>query len=339
MWEWLLGASLLETRRRNLHWQMGFSSVTEYAQKALNLSPQKSMELLSTARTLEELPRLSKAFRDGELSWGKVRELKRVATPETEKVWVDFALEHGVTQVQRKVAVSPTEWKRGRALEASLEGKPTATNEEVKEVLTELPAPKSIRVVFHLTPDQYAQYEQAEKRVRARRRKKVPREEVLMEWCVSELSGGTAKARARHQVLVHTSEDAATTWYETDRGTLPADPKLAAEVRAKGREIQTSHRKSPGRRAIPNGVLRTVFARAGNACERCGSRGAKLDVHHTTPVSDGGGNEAEELRVLCQACHGLAHEPDYQTRPEWQRARERRFPAPTSQLGAPGGSG
>ena len=331
--EWLLGASLLETQRRNLHRELGYSSVTEYAQKALNLSPQKSMELLSTARTLEELPRLSKAFRKGDLSWGKVRELKRVATPETEQVWVDFALDNGVTEVQRKVAVSPTEWKRGRALEASLEGQPTATTQEVTKVLNgppELPGPKYIRVVHHLTPDQYAQYEQAEKRVRARHSKRMTREEVLVELCASELSGGTAKARARHQVLVHTCPESDTTWYETKRGTPPADPKLAEQTKAKGREIQvgvvgrtTSHGKSPGRRAIPNGVLRTVFARAGNACERCGSRSAKLDVHHTTPVSEGGGNEAEDLEVLCKACHTAGHESDYEARPHWKQARQR----------------
>ena len=61
--EWQMGASLLETRRRGLHQEMGYSSVTEYAQKSLNLSPQKSMELVSTARALKELPHvLSKPF-------------------------------------------------------------------------------------------------------------------------------------------------------------------------------------------------------------------------------------------------------------------------------------
>ena len=189
----------------------------------------------------------------------------------------------------------------GGPLEASRSGQPTCSPEEVAEVLgpelelereregaapePELPGPKFITVVYRLTPDEYAVYEQAENRVRSRRNKRLRREEVLMEWCSSELSGGTARARARHQVLIHTTEDAEHAWYETDRGVLPA----SAEVRAEAR-VSTSHGKSPGRKSIPNGVLRAVFSRAGNACERCGCRGSQLDVHHTKPVSDGGGN-------------------------------------------------
>ena len=319
--EWQMGASLLETQRRQLHEELGYSSVTEYAQKSLNLSPQKSMELLSTARALEELPHLEQAFRKGELSWGKVRELKRVATPETEKVWVDFARNNGVRQVQRKVAVSPTEWKRGQALEASLAGQPACTAEQVQEVLTpepKLPGPKFITVVHHLTPDQYAVYQQAENRVRSRRSKRIRREEVLMELCSSELSRGTARARARHQVLVHTTDEGEHAWYETDRGVLPVSDEVKAEAR-----VATSHGKSPGRKPIPNGVLRAVFSRAGNACERCGCQGRQLDVHHPKPVSDGGGNGVDELEVLCKPCHRLAHRQDYQQRPHWRSARQR----------------
>ena len=210
------------------------------------------MELLNTARALKELPRLEQAFRKGELSWGKVRELKRVATPETEEVWVDFARQNSVTQVQTKVAVSPTEWKRDRALEASRLGQPTCSPEEVAEVLgpelepePELPGPKFITVVYRLTPDEYAVYEQAENRARSRRNKRLRREAVLMEWCSSELSQGTARARARHQVLVHTTEDAEHAWYETDRGILPARP----EVVEAGARVSTSHGKSPGRKS------------------------------------------------------------------------------------------
>ena len=54
----------------------------------------------------------------------------------------------------------------------------------------------------------------------------MPRAEVLRRMAESVLSEGSAKARARHQVLVHTMEGSDEAWYETERGVLP----VAAEV-------------------------------------------------------------------------------------------------------------
>ncbi len=135
--EWLLAVSLLASERRKLYEQHDCSGIIDYAQKKLALCRQKANELLSTARAMEKLPRLSEAFRLGQLSWSKVRELKRVATPETEQVWVDFAREHSLSAVEKRVAVSPREWKRGQALVASTEGNPVVTTQAVSQLLLE----------------------------------------------------------------------------------------------------------------------------------------------------------------------------------------------------------
>lgn len=42
-------------------------------------------------------------------------------------------------------------------------------------------------------------------------------------------------------------------------------------------------------------------------CERCHTSGMQLHVHHNIPISKGGDHKLENLRVLCEACHSLAH--------------------------------
>lgn len=213
--DWRMAVCLLASVRQNTHNYLKYSSITEYAAKALQLHPQKTGELLSTARALESLPALSEAFRTAQIGWGKMRELKRVATPETEEQWLGFALTHTTDELRKKISVSPREWKRSQALTASLQGTPAAAPATVARLLEdqpveppqptvtpvtmeeppELPGPKTIRLVFNLTPDQYAAYEQAESRVRARANKRLPREAVLTQLAETALDQGTARAR------------------------------------------------------------------------------------------------------------------------------------------------
>lgn len=57
-----------------------------------------------------------------------------------------------------------------------------------------------------------------------------------------------------------------------------------------------------------------VFARSGNCCVYCGSR-RELTVDHIVPVVRGGGDELDNLQVLCRSCNSakgarLEHEID-----------------------------
>ena len=228
----------------------------------------------------------------------------------------------------------------------------------VSDVTDDRPAPPSpprtIRVVFELTPDQYALYEQAESRVRAQDGRRLPRAEVLKRMAESVLSQGTARSRARHQVLVHTVEGSDEAWYETERGVLPVASEVLEEA-LEGQEVlvmgsdldHTRDRAAdpnacpsmthtsdsrPRRTSIPNATIRGVFARAGHRCECCGRKGGRLDVHHRDPVSEGGGNDLGRLELLCRACHTKNHQPDFEEKLHWRVAREQ---ALKSSLGGP----
>lgn len=56
------------------------------------------------------------------------------------------------------------------------------------------------------------------------------------------------------------------------------------------------------RKPIPKDVQRFVRERDGDECVLCGST-VKLHLDHIIPVSKGGGNQVENLRVLCQDCN------------------------------------
>lgn len=50
-----------------------------------------------------------------------------------------------------------------------------------------------------------------------------------------------------------------------------------------------------------------VLKRAGRECEECGEREDELDVHHKTPIAQGGLHSPENLICLCRDCHERAH--------------------------------
>src|SRR2546430_12796981 len=66
-------------------WNTGFSSCAAWLAWRVGFAPGAAREHVRVARALGTLPLLSDALARGELSYAKVRELTRVATPETEE--------------------------------------------------------------------------------------------------------------------------------------------------------------------------------------------------------------------------------------------------------------
>ena len=66
-------------------WSNGFRSCAAWLSWRIGLAPGAAREHVRVARALGTLPKLSQALAHGELSYSKVRELTRVATPETEE--------------------------------------------------------------------------------------------------------------------------------------------------------------------------------------------------------------------------------------------------------------
>src|SRR3954471_18535390 len=102
--DWEEGAALLAALRAGVHIHLGFGSFNEYVERLLGYGPRWTEERLRVAEALETLPDLAKTLRAGDLSWSAARELTRVATPESERQWLEVARGRTIRQLETLVA-------------------------------------------------------------------------------------------------------------------------------------------------------------------------------------------------------------------------------------------
>ena len=98
------GAGLLRAFRAATHAYFGYASFGEYIERLFGLRRRAIEDKVRVAQALEELPELAGALRSGELNWSAVRELSRVAVPETEREWIAVARERTAREVERMVS-------------------------------------------------------------------------------------------------------------------------------------------------------------------------------------------------------------------------------------------
>ena len=84
-----LGRWLLLAQRARVHRHFGFAAFGDYVAARLGVTPRLAKERAAVAEALEALPLLRRALVAGTRSWSAVRELVRVATPDTEAAWLE----------------------------------------------------------------------------------------------------------------------------------------------------------------------------------------------------------------------------------------------------------
>ena len=90
--------------RGGAHARLGYGSFVEYAERLFGYSPRLTQEKLRVAEALEALPITAWALQIGQVSFSAARELTRVATPETEREWLEAAQGKTVREVERMVS-------------------------------------------------------------------------------------------------------------------------------------------------------------------------------------------------------------------------------------------
>ena len=96
-----------EIDARKIYREFGCSSIYHYATSHLALGEHTIAEMVRTGKALEHLPLLSQAYEKGEISSTHVREITKVATPETESFWYEAAKKSTTRQIEKLVAFSP----------------------------------------------------------------------------------------------------------------------------------------------------------------------------------------------------------------------------------------
>jgi hypothetical protein len=98
---------LVEVEKRQIYRDFGCSSVFGYAELYLELAPHTIAEILRTGKEMAKLPLLAAACQRGEIAPSKIREISRVATPQTEQRWLDLAKSSTCRQIERLVPLTP----------------------------------------------------------------------------------------------------------------------------------------------------------------------------------------------------------------------------------------
>ena len=282
---------LVEAEESRLYRRLGYATMTEYMQRELHWGPHAAMERLRVARELIDLPRIAQEFRSGELSFSAVRELTRVATPETEAEFVECARGKTARQVEHLVA-----------------GKTRGDRPDTP------PDPTLIkkRLVLELSPEQYALWRRNRAALEDEHGGRLSDGEVL----------GVLMRRANEapaQGVTRPAVQASVTTCKTCKRSvtaaageqLPLDPATAERMWCDADVIGDLESDEPTRvtSTVPQGIRRKVFVRDRFGCVVPGCRAARnLDVHHVVHREHGGDHSLSNLAVLCSGHHQRLHE-------------------------------
>ena len=280
---------LAKTKAEKLHQVLGYGSLSDYAERELDLSPRQAREWVRLGQTLPERPVLRKAFASGELGWTAAREVLRVASAENEAEWVQRAKE--LTSRNLEQLVSATPW-----------GEPPA------KTLPKEPARR--RVVFTMDTVDAELLEKALALLRH-------------QTGISDLDRGAALAQMAQGFLGSQGEEAPTSprfrkvvmecpHCEAATGETAETTETTARMANCDAEV-IDLRKGPKRghrsRTIPPATRRAVLSRDRNQCAvpTCSCR-IWLDVHHIKARWLGGDHSEENLITLCSAHHRRLHD-------------------------------
>ena len=312
-------------------WNSGFRSCAAWLSWRIGLAPGAAREHVRVARALGTLPRLSQALALGELSYSKVRELTRVATPETEERLLAVGRAGTAEHVERIV--------RGwRCMDRKAEEREAARRHANRWLHVYPDEDGTVRVRGRLSAEMGALLVKALAAAREtlyrRRNDQAPEAEPpTMEQQHADALELLAEVALRHeldpgapgeryQVVVHVDaevlEDADATGQSVfeDGARVPAgtSQRLACDASRvvmrhdpDGRVVEVGART----RTIPPALRRALHHRDGGCrFPGCGVRfGQGHHIHHW---AQGGPTTLSNLVLLCRRHHRAVHEEGFE---------------------------
>ena len=268
--------------------KLGHATMVDYLVRELHYSRHAANERMRVARELVQLPKLAAAFRAGELPFASIRELTRVATPQTEGAFLAKAEGKDSTQVARMVSGL----KKGDAPEAR-------------------PDPALIRrpYVLELDPETIAELDQRRKALEKSLGRRATDIEVARALLTASDAPGEAAPRTNHGLT--TCKHCHQAFLVAGSEQLPVDARTAERLRCDCVELGDLESEEPTRAkpAIPAATRRKVMARHGGCCAVPGCHARRyVDLHHILHREDGGSHHPSNLIPLCFAHHKAHHD-------------------------------
>ena len=291
--EWEEGRLLREAQRAGVHRRLGMGSFAEYVERHFGYNGRLLKEKLRVAQALEQLPETSDALRSGDLTWSAVRELTRVATPATERAWLEGTREFTVRQVEDAVS--------GRK-PGDLPGDPAD------------PMLRRHVLHFEVTGETHALWMDALAKLKRDSGGPLDDDAALLLMASTALAATTGKSdegRASYQVQMNICKRCRHA-EQVGNGQAHAVASPVAEMSlCDAQLLGDSADPHVGRatQTIPPAVRRHVMRRDNGRCVVSGCKHAMfVDVHHIVPRSEDGQHEPDNLACLCTAHHRAVHD-------------------------------
>jgi len=271
--EWQIVQALQEIDRTRLYRKFGSPSLFQYALQMLGLPESVAYRFITVARKAAQVPALQDALARNQISVAKASPIVSAVNPKNAGHLIEVAATQSKRLVETEVAkINPKPAKREYARPISLD-------------LIELKVALSSRA--------FAKLKRAQELLAQRRNEHVnlagSLEIILTDYC--QRHDPVEKAK-RSQERTH----------ELSPG------------RVVDRKIQKNGETQAMRQPLSASQRHQVNARDGGRCTFVDAKGNRctnerwIQIHHIKPVSQGGGNDPENLTTLCYAHHDIVHQ-------------------------------
>ncbi len=308
-----------------------FNNCAEWLNMKCGIVVGTAREKVRVASALFDLPRISRAFASGELSYSKVRSLSRVATPQNEAQLLEYAQQATAEQVQRRCqqmrnadrAASTrdvNEIHRGRFLCRSLDGSGRMTiSVELTEEAGALVMAALERAMAMAETDASRDASNADDEASFPARQADALVDVARAYLAGE-SGKSASPADHYQVVVHVDEAALRAEpVEGARSDLPIESvrRLCCDAGvvivtedAQGNPLDLGRKH----RVVQPALRRALIARDRHCCYPSCAHTRWLEAHHVMHWIDGGKTNLDNTLLLCSAHHRRLHEGGFRIR-------------------------
>ncbi len=337
--------TLIREFDERIGWRGGFRSCAHWLNWRTGLAMGAAREKVRVAKALAELPLISAAMRDGEVSFSKVRALTRVANPSNEESLLAFAHAGPAAHVERLVRA----W---RSVEGRDDRKAEAERHASRHLALHTDDDGMVTVRGRLDAETGAALARAleaaeqelfdETTTKAGNRGRGPsasqrRADAVGRVAEAALAGGLDQGTRgeRYQVVLHVEvpsdgtcqsdgndrEEKGGPGSTTIEGVARAPENVSAETsrriacdasRVVMTHDDTGHILDVGRktRAVSPALRRALEHRDGG-CRFPGCDLTFCDAHHVEHWADGGETKLDNLVLLCRRHHRCVHEEGY----------------------------
>ncbi len=271
----------------------GYGSLVEYMERALGYAPHTAIDRLRVARAIAELPMIAEALGNGELARSAVRELSRVAVPDTEGAWLEAARGKSLREIEAMVSGHRP---------GDLPTDPTEPRLRMRTITIEV------------SPETYDLWRTAHKLAGEEHGQRLSDDELFQSMfrrAYGDDANGSGRAGSpAYKIAIKQCPDCKRAWQYGGGRDIEVRPEVAECAACDSVHLGSLDAAAPERTTttVTARKREQVLARDGYCCTVPGCRrSVGLDLHHLEYRSHGGGHELSNLAVLCDLHHRAAH--------------------------------